>query len=347
MKIGAKTLLGTTAAALLLALAGCSTSGPSAAPTSGTPCNASGSVNWYTTQDTATAQKLVDAFTAKCKVSVTLTTTQAVPLLQRFQQEQAAGLNKADVFSVVGYGLAQTAISNKLVSKLPASVTKGYPTRFVTDDGHTFSSRVITYSITINTKLVSPADEPKSWADLADPKWAGKIALLDPTQNSGSYQTYWQLTNEPKLGTAYLNSLGAQKPVLYTTTNQQVQALEAGEKAVAITSDDTAYTEIAKGAPLKVIIPTEGDATALNFNMLVTAAPNPAGATALLTFLASKDAAAISSAALFEYSAYPDVPGTPAARIPFKDVKLLAVDQAKQAADQPTLSVAFKKALGG
>ncbi|MCI0144079.1 extracellular solute-binding protein [Arthrobacter bambusae] len=347
MKIGAKTLLAASVASLSLVLAGCAGTPAAEGNNSSTPCGASGTVNWYTTQDKASAQKLVDAFTAKCKVSVVLQTTQALPLLQRFQQEQAAGVNQADVFSVVGYGLAQTVIQGDLVTKLPPEVVAGFPSRFIMPDGYTFSTRVITSSITVNTKLVPAGQEPKSWADLKDPKWQGKIGLLDPTKNSGAYQTYWQLMNNKDLGPSYIDALATQKPVLYATSNQQVQAVESGEKAIAITTDDASYIEMGKGAPLKVIVPTEGDATALNFNMLVKTAPNPSGAKALLTFLASKDASKVSSVALSEYSPWPDIPGFPAERKPFSDVKLLDVDQAKQAEQQPDLSVSILKKLGG
>lgn len=347
MKIGAKTLLAASGAALSLVLAGCGSTPAADSASASTPCGASGTVNWYTTQDKASAQKLVDAFKAKCNVDVVLQTTQALPLLQKFQQEQAAGLNQADVFSVVGYGLAQTVIQGDLVTKLPAEVVEGFPSRFIMPDGYTFSTRIVTTSITVNTKLVPAGEEPKSWADLKDPKWQGKIGLLDPTKNSGAYQTYWQLMNNKDLGASYIDALAAQKPVLYATSNQQVQAVESGEKAIAITTDDASYIEIGKGAPLKVIVPTEGDATALNFNMLVKTAPNPAAAKALLTFLASKEAGKVSSEALSEYSPWPDIPGSPAQRAPFNDVKLLDVDQAKQAEQQPDLSVSILKKLGG
>jgi ABC-type thiamine transport system substrate-binding protein len=37
----------------------------------------------------------------------------------------------------------------------------------------------IVYGILANTQLVKPADEPKSWLDLVDPRWKGKILSDD------------------------------------------------------------------------------------------------------------------------------------------------------------------------
>ena len=40
-------------------------------------------------------------------------------------------------------------------------------------------------SIAINTENVKEGEEPKSWTDLFDPKWKGKIGMQDPLQGGG------------------------------------------------------------------------------------------------------------------------------------------------------------------
>ena len=42
-------------------------------------------------------------------------------------------------------------------------------------DGMSATSRIYLSSIAYNTNLVKPEDAPKSFADLLDPKWAGKM----------------------------------------------------------------------------------------------------------------------------------------------------------------------------
>ena len=46
-----------------------------------------------------------------------------------------------------------------------------------------------------NTKLVPSADGPKSWADLLDPKWKGKIAFTDPANSGSAYATVTMLVD--------------------------------------------------------------------------------------------------------------------------------------------------------
>ena len=36
------------------------------------------------------------------------------------------------------------------------------------------------FTIAINTNLVPPDQEPKTWLDVLDPKWKGKVAMDDP-----------------------------------------------------------------------------------------------------------------------------------------------------------------------
>ena len=46
-----------------------------------------------------------------------------------------------------------------------------------------------------NTKIVPEAEGPKSWADLLDPKWKGKIAFTDPANSGSAYATVTMLVD--------------------------------------------------------------------------------------------------------------------------------------------------------
>ena len=61
--------------------------------------------------------------------------------------------------------------------------------------------------ILINTRLVKPEDEPKSWNDLNDPKWKGKI-LSDDMRPLGSGNTMFAILQK-KMGAALQRATGA------------------------------------------------------------------------------------------------------------------------------------------
>jgi len=315
----------------------------SAAPSPANPCGtASGTVTWYTSQDAASTATMATAFSKVCPaIKVSVQQAAALPLMQRFQQEQAAGDHKADVLSEAGYGLFQQALDSKLISPIPASVLQGYPSQWVQPQDYGFSNRIITTTIVVNTNMVKAGSEPKSWADLLSPQWKGKIALTDPTQNGTAYIALWQMLHTSSLGQSFIDGLAKQKPVMLTTTGQLVNALVTGEYSVAIVAEDNAWQQLATGAPLKVINPTEGDSTNPNYNMLVKTAPNPAAANAFLAWLAGKDGAQVGATATGDYSAYPDVTPPPSTRVPFGQLKLLTRDDAQEATDQATVSQQF------
>lgn len=100
-----------------------------------------------------------------------------------------------------------------------------------------------------NTKLVKPADLPKKWEDLLDPKWKGKIGINTATHHWGRLAQVW---GDEKT-TKYVRAMAEQKivrgrlPEVYTR-------LQLGEVAIAATMTDSYVDEAKeKGAPIGFI----------------------------------------------------------------------------------------------
>jgi len=51
-------------------------------------------------------------------------------------------------------------------------------------EGYSVPNYILAYGILVNTNLVKSADEPKSWKDLLDAKWQGKILSDDPGRSA-------------------------------------------------------------------------------------------------------------------------------------------------------------------
>ena len=89
----------------------------------------------------------------------------------------------------------------------------------------------------VNTDLVAEEDIPKSWKDLADPKWEGKIAMADPASSGSAYT---------QLNTIQSGSSGAHKNV------------DSGEYPIGITLEKAAVQYDLEGGHLKMIYPEDG-----------------------------------------------------------------------------------------
>jgi iron(III) transport system substrate-binding protein len=113
--------------------------------------------------------------------------------------------------------------------------------------------------ILVNTRLVRPEDEPKSWKDLTDPKWRGKILMDDPRSAGAGNSLFVSTVRHPNLGKEFHEKLAQNKPVFVGTgTYQQIaNRIAQGEYAIGFPVDADAVLEL-KGAPVKWIAPKEG-----------------------------------------------------------------------------------------
>ncbi|HLG74384.1 MAG TPA: ABC transporter substrate-binding protein [Chloroflexota bacterium] len=100
-----------------------------------------------------------------------------------------------------------------------------------------------------NTNKISEAEAPKSYDDLINPKWTGRIGLW---ARAAAFTGLWGTWGEQKL-VDYVNALAKLKPRLYDSNFTIAQAVGAGEVDLSYTDYHTAIPTIQKGAPVKWI----------------------------------------------------------------------------------------------
>ena len=123
------------------------------------------------------AEKLAKAFEAKYPgIAVRVERTGAERVFQRIGQEYSSNIHAVDV--VNSSDAAHFIVWKRdgiLAPYVPEDVAKFYPAEHRDPDGQFASLRVWLSIIAYNTNLVKAEDAPKSFADLLDPKWKGKI----------------------------------------------------------------------------------------------------------------------------------------------------------------------------
>jgi iron(III) transport system substrate-binding protein len=107
----------------------------------------------------------------------------------------------------------------------------------------------------VNTNLVRPEEEPKSWNDLADPRWRGRLIMDDPRAPGGG-QVLFQVTYRA-LGRRFQEELAAQRPFLTRGIADAASRVARGEFAVMAPFALGLYPRV-RGGPVKLIIPREG-----------------------------------------------------------------------------------------
>jgi iron(III) transport system substrate-binding protein len=131
------------------------------------------------------------------------------------------------------------------------------------------------FSIAVNTTVVPPDQEPKTWKDLLDPKWKGKLAMDDP-RGSGPGGTILSGV-EVLYGIDEVDAKLAEQNIFFATQAGPIlEALIRGEYAVFLSSNHTdVIAQRNAGAPIKQIKPSDGvGVTPINQGLLKNA-PHP------------------------------------------------------------------------
>ena len=147
--------------------------------------------------------------------------------------------------------------------------------------------------ITYNTKLVNPS-EIKSYWDLLNPKWKGKIASVDPLVAGPISAAQIFFYKHHELGPEYLRRLYAETDMTIVRSNEQLlDWVSAGKYAFGIGARQV-DTAMSQGLPLNQFLPgslKEGSSvTAYNGTLsLFNRAPHPSAAKVAVNWLLSRE----------------------------------------------------------
>jgi iron(III) transport system substrate-binding protein len=234
-------------------------------------------------------ERIAEAFEAKYGIPVETLEARASELLERVRTEQASGRSLGDVSYNGAVATERQMLDSVFVPHqgFPGASRLSAP---FTSDGTRVPAFVIHFGILLNTELVKPADEPKSWKDLLGPRWKGQI-LADDVHPVGSGSLFFQATYGT-LGRGFHERLAAQAPSFTRDPRGSQRRVARGEYPLFLPSSLAAMKEL-EGLPLKTVIPSEGAVYVLYQAAVFRNAPHPNAARLLLDFLVSDEAQAI------------------------------------------------------
>ena len=139
-----------------------------------------------------------------------------------------------------------------------------------------------------NTNLVKPEEAPKSYADLLDPKWQGKIVKAHPGYSGAIMTATFVLARE--LGWSYFERLAQQKVLQVQSAADPPKKLLLGERAVMADGNDYNLLLLKdQGKPVEAVYATEGSPLIIVPSGVFRNAPNPNAARLFQSFFFSAE----------------------------------------------------------
>jgi iron(III) transport system substrate-binding protein len=148
----------------------------------------------------------------------------------------------------------------------------------------------MTETVWYNSTLVRP-EEIVSWDNLLDPKWKGKIAILDP-RTPGSGESTWAFLLKIK-GESFLSKLAAQEMMVGRNLRQLGEAVARGKAAISIGVSYYTYLPFIKaGLPVRSLSNIKEGyyaATGSGNFAIIKNAPHPNASKVFVNWLLSKE----------------------------------------------------------
>jgi len=287
-----------------------------------------GTVVLYSSMDLPVGEKLAKAFEAHYPgIAVQVERSGSERLFQRVAQEFSSNIRAADV---INSSDASHFISWKkngwLAPFVSEDIARYFPPQFRDPDGMFATSRIWLSSIAYNTNLVKPEDAPKSFADLLDPRWAGKMVKGHPAYSGTIMTATFETVRE--LGWDYLDKLSKQRVMQVQSSTDPPKKLSLGERAVMADGNEYGIVLLKEaGQPVEPVYPTEGTPTISGPTGIFASAPHPNAARLFQAWLHSRETQQFFIDFTAQYSVHAQVQSKPGRR-KLSDIKLMKEDPA-------------------
>lgn len=194
-------------------------------------------------------------------------------LIQRLVTETKGGKTLADVLETNSFDVFN-AIGEGLLDAWPVPNGAAFPAGLKDEAGVWVSTRQNTDIVAWNTNLVKAGDEPKSYDELGDPKWKGKLLMEADDMEMFAGLVSLKFGGSLEQATDWLKKVAANQPEMHKGHTETTELLAAGQGAVFLGAYGHRIESLKKkSAPLEWM-KTEGTQF-LQVGGIVKNSPNP------------------------------------------------------------------------
>jgi iron(III) transport system substrate-binding protein len=246
---------------------------------------AEATVTLYTSMQLVDSRPLTEAFEKRHGIRVQLWRASGEKVAQRVLTEARGGRHEVDVVETDGAQMEILHRERQLAALRTPSV-RDIPAAIVPAHGEYVPTRLSLYVVAYNTRLVAPQDVPQTYADLLQPKWAGRVAL--EAADVAWFAAVARAMGEAE-GLAFFRKLAAQKPRMRSGHTLMAELVAAGEIDLALDAHVQGVARLKdKGAPIewKALAPAFGQPSSVGVHKQ---APHPNAAQLFADFILSRE----------------------------------------------------------
>jgi iron(III) transport system substrate-binding protein len=207
------------------------------------------------------------------------------PLIERFQTEFSAGRNLCDVMITFPDERVDAGMQAGWAAEWTPPEAANFPPELIRDN-KLFTLQHARECIVWNRNRVRPADAPKDWADLFDPKWRGRIGMNPPWRSVSIQQivAFWEDIGIPDSA----ERLKANDVRFFEGSGGIIQAIIRGDVHVAEMTDLPLNPLLEDGAPVGFLYPPSGTTLSPGKAFVAARAPHPNAGRVFLNWLMSE-----------------------------------------------------------
>lgn len=288
-----------------------------------------GEVVYYTSKATPNAEGIAKGFTAKYGIPVKLFRAGGTQIGQKLMLEIRSRRVEADVAETSDPTLLTILYRQGAMEPYAAENGKDLPPEFKHAKGAWYGSSIVLMHLIVNADKVSEQDEPRTWSDLADPKWKGKLVWGSPNYGSSQYAVLKGLLELH--GWDLIEAMKKNDTMVIRGWPEAENAVASGERVVGGDASSRSFRAIARGVHLRNVYPKEGSIVSLSAIGMLKGAAHPNAAKLLIEYVLSDEGQRVYA----KNFAYPVRKGVPAGEgmAPIDGIKLHTPDS-EQAVDQ-------------
>jgi iron(III) transport system substrate-binding protein len=270
---------------------------------------AEGRFVYYSSEVDAINEAIVKAFEEKYDIDVEWLRLASGPLASRFAEEQNSGGSAADVLRTAdGSAFFENPewfleLSPDLVPMLAE-----YPDSAYLENKRSVLTQYSTYVFTYNKNLVEQEDLPKTWTDILDPRWKGRVVLSDPRASISWLG--WVDAMVKAHGIEFAHGVRDQEWDVISSAAPGAQQVAAGAYAASTPAFTGHATPVVQqGAPVDFVTPTGPSILKRDHIGIVQGADHPNAARLFLNFRLSPEGLEIACKLNQVGAPLPGIPG--------------------------------------